>query len=487
MVLIGLAVFLVVSMTQSGPLPDDWRATARAALTTTAASAVAKWENGGRAPLAAYLEDTGPRLATRFWLFDRNGRECSGLKLPFDPQNIPLSPLNPDTPPAGPRLPFAPAPAQRPSNLQFLELCRNAFHQAEPVFVPAGPRVMGAQRFQATSGNLYVIAALLPNPLFDHPTADLHKQQIGILVILMISGLVCYGLVGYLTGPMLQLRDATGRLAAGDLTARTYAAGGKRRDEVADLGRDFDRMAERIESLVLAQQQLLGDISHELRSPLTRLGMALALARRNNANRASEAQMSDVLDRIGCEWEELNALIERLLLLSRIEAGENVAGTGPVELAEVVDEVVADAQFEAQNVNQVVLLSCSMPCRMIGDRVLLRSALENVVRNALRYAPPRTTVEVALSTTTRTHGGIEQEWAIITVRDYGPGVPEEALSELFRPFYRLTDARERESGGVGLGLAITQRAVQSHGGEVVASNAPGGGLFVELQLPLRPI
>jgi two-component system sensor histidine kinase CpxA len=263
-------------------------------------------------------------------------------------------------------------------------------------------------------------------------------------------------------------------LAAGDLTARAGKVGSRRRDEIADLVRDFDGMAERLENLVNAQSRLLNDISHELRSPLARLNVALGLARQRTGPEATAT-----LDRMELEANRLNELIGRLLVLARMEGGEQAVEKSEIHLEDLVREIAQDAEFEAQGRN------CRIRCEVVDDAVvlgnveLLHSAIENVVRNAMRYTHEGTEVEVRLEQMDEANG----PQALIRVSDQGPGVPEASLDKLFQPFYRLDDARERQTGGVGLGLAITERAVRLHGGAVRAANRPGGGLVVELRLP----
>ena len=491
MVLIGLALFFFVLTTRPEPLPGAWRDTAGAALTTTAAAAVTEWERGGRPALSQFLTNAGERSASRFWLFDDAGRECSGTPMPPNPQGPNLTGNGTDDgdfpkppPPPAWRRALGLAHDPPPGIGRFHQMRDNALQREGAIFGLTRYHVMATQSFRAPSGKLYVVAAMLPRPTFGRPAADPRAQWLGAFLVLGLSGLICYGLVRYLTAPLVSLRAATGRLAAGDLTARTHAIERKRRDEVADVGRDFDLMAERIESLVLSQQQLLGDISHELRSPLSRLSMALALARRYNENRPDETQMSAVLERIGYETTQLNTLIGQLLELARLETEAKSADAEPLQLDELVREVVENADFEARENGSGVRLVKIEPCRIIGSRALLWSALENVIRNAVRYAAAGTQVEVSLQQENCADCP-EKMAAIIRVRDWGPGVPEEELGQLFRPFYRVADARDRESGGVGLGLAITERAVDAHGGSVVASNAQGGGLLVEISLPLK--
>lgn len=282
---------------------------------------------------------------------------------------------------------------------------------------------------------------------------------------------VSYGLARYLTAPATKLRQATQQLADGDLSTRVAPQMGKRRDELADLGRDFDEMAERIESLVTAERRLLADISHELRSPLARLQVALDLA-----GQTADEPTRQYLQRIELEGERLNELVGQLLALTRLESSAVDASRESIEIATLVAEVVADADFEAHGHNRAVQIVNTTPGFIKGNTTLLRSAIENVIRNAVRYTAENTAVEVSLTG--------ESEQAIISIRDRGPGVPEDALEKLFVPFYRVELARDRQSGGVGLGLSIAARAIRFHHGEIKAINAPEGGLLVEIRLPL---
>jgi len=290
-----------------------------------------------------------------------------------------------------------------------------------------------------------------------------------LLAVFLTAGIVCYGLARYLTAPVLRLREATHRLTQGDLSVRVGPTVGNRRDELAELGRDFDAMAERIETLLTAQQKLLSDVSHELRSPLARLNVALALARQRSGSDAFAA-----LDRIESEAEQLNTLIGRVLSLARFESGAAEPERTRVDLSRLVEDIAADADFEARAKDCTVSVIAPVPCGVLGAESLLRSAIENVVRNAVRYTAKGTAVEVSLSC---------DDDVVVTVRDHGPGVPEDQLEELFEPFYRIADSRDRGSGGTGLGLSITQRAVRVHGGSVKAMNAADGGLVVEIRLP----
>jgi signal transduction histidine kinase len=318
-----------------------------------------------------------------------------------------------------------------------------------------------ALRVESPSGRGYLVAmaipAATPRERFHHfPFPPDMLFRIGVSII--IGGLSCYILARWLTSPvrLLQLETI-----------------GASSDEVVDLGREFNQMAERIESLILAQRQLVRDVSHELRSPLARLNVALGLARRDAGPTTHSA-----LDRIEMEGERLNFLIGDLLTLSLLEGGGDILAKTPFSLCELAKEVTDDADFEAASLNRQVLLVTCRQTELTGNRELLRRALENIVRNGVRYTKEGTNVEVNL-------GRDPSGQALLRVRDHGPGVPDAALADIFRPFYRVAADRDRHSGGAGIGLAIAQRTVQLSGGTILARNVPGGGLEIEMRLPLE--
>ena len=343
-------------------------------------------------------------------------------------------------------------------------------------FDPRGNRRKAALRIAGSGGKSYAIVAELPP--FPPPPGDKAPWGINLvrlMVVLMVSGLICYLLARYLTAPILNLGAAARRLAAGELSVRVSPMLGSRKDELSRLALDFDRMAERIESLLNSQRILLRDISHELRSPLARLNVALELCRRE-----SDPDMRKSLDRIERESGRMNDMIGDLLTLNRVESGISVKEKTTVDLAKLIKEIAADADFEAKSLNRGVKATCIEECFVAGDEDLLRRAIENVVRNAVHYTAEGSTLDVTL----RHIQNAGNQQAFIAVRDHGNGVPEDELSELFKPFHRVGKGRDRESGGVGLGLAITEAAVRQHGGLIRAENAPGGGLIVEMTLPV---
>jgi two-component system sensor histidine kinase CpxA len=302
-------------------------------------------------------------------------------------------------------------------------------------------------------------------------------RSLFIIGLIVLGGLLCYALARYVTSPVTRLRNAVRKLASGDLSARFEESRAMGVDELSSLGRDFNRMAERIESLLLSHRQLLRDVSHELRSPLARIRVALGLAQQQ----ADESQ-AQLLARIEHEAERLEALIAQVLTLSRLESGAAAATHEPFDLGELVDGIAEDARFEAATKGVEVLVTGAKDALTIhGEVSVVRSAIENVVRNAVRVSTPGSAVEIALDL--RHDPAPVGERAVLRVLDRGPGVPEADLERVFEPFTRGQEARDRMSGGIGLGLAIARRGIESHGGTIHARHREGGGLVVEMGIP----
>src|ERR1044071_114019 len=431
MIIINVVLFVAFALTRPTPTRRSWRDLAQTG--PNAQKAVVIYEQSGASALSAALQATEKSSGVSATFFDESGKELSGRPVPQKAQEL-----------------SAKAAESRDIEVNF---------DVEGTLVA---RPVGSPK-----GQLYIYVAHIPRPPFQPTFQSLGMR---LLVVLVIGGIFCYWLARYLNPPIFKLRTTTNELAEGNLGARVATNLAKRRDEVGQLGRDFNVMAERLESLVKAHQRLLGDISHELRSPLARLGVALGLARQRSGSEANGA-----LDRIERESDNLNEMISQLLTLTRLESGTDGRKRTDVDLAALVREVVHDADYEARSLNRSVQVVSRDNCSINGVEELLRSAVENVVRNAVRYTPEGTAVEVALH---KQNGD-----AVISVRDRGKGVPEEALEKIFRPFYRTEDARDRQSGGgTGLGLAITERAVRMHGGSIEAVNSPDGGLSVEMRL-----
>jgi two-component system sensor histidine kinase CpxA len=327
-------------------------------------------------------------------------------------------------------------------------------------------------KLRAKSGREYVYAV---------ESAERHGPPTGIgplgvalrwSVTLLVSGLICYVLTRYLTAPILRLREASQQLAQGDLSTRAAAGMEHRRDELGSLVKDFNAMAARIEELVSGQRQLIYDISHELRSPLARLNVALDLARGRKGD-------DPAFDHMEQDLERLNEMIGRLLTVARLDSSAIPVAMSQVDLTELISQIARSADLELRKSNAAVQLTLPGQFFVQGNAELLHSAIENVVRNAIRYTGIGNPVEVSLST----QNTPEPTQALIVVRDHGPGVPESELANIFQPFYRIADDRNRESGGTGLGLAIAGRVVRIHGGTIRARNAQPHGLEVEILLP----
>ncbi|MBQ4890183.1 HAMP domain-containing protein [Shewanella sp. MMG014] len=285
------------------------------------------------------------------------------------------------------------------------------------------------------------------------------------IIAMLMSGLLCGLLAWNLGKPLRSLKQSSNALARGDLSSRVETSVVKRGDEIGELAQAFNTMAESIETMMNNQQRLMGDISHELRTPLTRLQLSLALARKKD-------QSSPDIERIGYEAEQLEALISELLTLSRVTIS-NTENKVHLELAESLSHILDDAEFEAEQ--QQKRLDIEIPETISLDHYpkSLSRAIENVLRNAIRYA------ESVISITAEQ----VQDRVVISIDDDGQGIDEADLEEIFKPFYRPDDARDRESGGWGLGLAITQAAIKLNQGNIEAKNISPHGLSVVISLP----
>ncbi len=433
MVALTVLVTVVSSLTTSDVMWPG-RRTLLAATTLCAETAVLLYEQQGAAAVEAYLQRALETAKLQAVLLDEHEQLLVGTAIPDWPSE-----------------------RDRARREDFLVVESKTF-----LWRP----VVGA------SGRRYLLAAVFDRNLLPSPPMWTRARVIRLAVFVLGSGGVCYGLAWYLTRPIGRLRRTAQRLATGDLTARTGAKLGRLTDEIGGLARDFDAMAERIESLVMAQRRLFGDISHELRSPLARLRVALELAQRR-----AGGESRPYLERIERDVERLDELVGQLLALSQLESEATLAESKRLDVAALTQQVAVDADFEARAAGRSVnchIVADSAHRFILGDEELLRRALENVMRNAIRHTPEGSTVEVIVDA--------KEQNLLVTVQDRGQGVPPDALEAIFKPFYRVERARDRASGGVGLGLAIAARAVHLHGGSITAENLPEG-FRVTLSLP----
>ncbi|MBL4607728.1 MAG: HAMP domain-containing protein [Pseudomonadales bacterium] len=294
----------------------------------------------------------------------------------------------------------------------------------------------------------------------------------GTLLIVILGSLsFSAGLAWYITLPIRHLREATNRFSEGKLDTRVMHKMGKRKDEITDLAKDFDHMAEQVQQLVANQKRLLNDVSHELRSPLARLQVAIEMSRQQ------PKKTEELMQRVEKESQRLDELVGELLTLSQIEADVYNNESDYFEISGLVASIVDDAEFEATSQQKQVDFNQQDEVLINGSIELLRRAIENVVRNAIYHTAEQTQVIVTLVK----EGGV----AVVTICDKGKGVSEENLADLFQPFVRINDRNQNvKIPGYGLGLAIARRAVEVHQGDIRAYNRPNGGLCIEMRLPV---
>ena len=430
------AIALILSLEHSVPqIPDvGVRKDIFRSVPAEAQAAAEVFEHSGPDTLARYFENLESRLPMQAFFFDARGRELLGRDTTDGERNL----------------------ARLAASDDRLLVVVN----------------LAAHRVITANGTVYSLVVL------QEPSANFREQNAGELkrrfvfevpaVILLVSGLFFYLTARHVTQPVLNLRAAAGEIAEGKLSARVDPRWKKRKDELGQLSRDFDRMAERIEALVAGQKRLLGDVSHELRSPLSRLIVALGLLKQ-----CPQEESAGLFERAGLEARRLDQMIGQLLTLARIDSGLH-SDAQPFDLASLVEEIARDAGFEARVGGREVAITKADPAWIDGSEELIRSAIGNVVRNAVRFTREGTKVEISLQRL--------DAKAVLAIRDHGPGIPENALGEIFRPFRRV-NPDQSTGDGAGLGLAITERAIRAHGGTVAARNAAGDGLVVEIELP----
>lgn len=436
MALVVGAVLLVNWSTQSEPLARQWQTFVGESMNVNSQTAIQIYENEGVAGLEMYLARLYSRQRINaVALFDKDKNRIGG-----------------NLDPAGTG-----------------DLFDRAFRGSEPEFLRLPDRTYAASKAQLSNGGtlLYVIEL----KRFQAPPFFTNRLLLQILAVFLTAGLVCYALASYLSSPIRKLRTATRQLAGGDLSVRVASKIRNRRDDLAFLANDFDNMAERLESLIESEKRLSRDISHELRSPLARMKVALELLKgRTNGDAES------LINRIDNESDRLNDLISQILTLSKLETDSGEFTRSELNLGKMLESLIADADFEAKARERAVTACGIDQIRIVGNEPLVRQAIENVIRNAVHYTEEGTAVEVSLER--------DGKDAVVTITDHGPGVPEDEIEKLFKPFYRIGEARDRRSGGTGLGLAIAERAVRNHDGRISAKNTEDG-MSVTLRFPLN--
>jgi signal transduction histidine kinase len=420
---------------------DRWQVTLHSIMPMEAEKAARMYETEGPDQLRAYLDDLQSRKTVRFYFFDEEGEALLDRPAPEMVQAIARS-----------KETMARTTAQGLSAVRVRQGIA-----VRQVVAPSGRKFSLA--FQTSPSQLVPLSEAIGS----HP-----YLRLGVITLIAIG--LCLVLTLHITRPLGKLRQAASEIAEGRLKTRVKPAIGRRHDEIAMLGEDFDRMAEQIERLVTAQRNLLGDVSHELRSPLARLIVALSLLKHGQGEEAVEYQ-----SRIGIEAERLDKLIGQLLTLTRIDSGVDSNLRETFDLANLVQEVVADGDFEARAQDRSVRFIANESCTITGVAELIRSAVENVIRNAVRHTATGTTVEVTMERQSRS--------ILLRVRDHGPGVPDAMLQDIFLPFHRVAAG----ANGSGLGLAIADRVVRMHNGTIQAYNARERGLVIDIQLPVLAV
>ncbi len=403
--------------------------------------ASAALDAGGRDGLTQWLRELAPRMGVDVLVVDSRGQELLGRPIPPPLRRL-VERSRRFMPPPG----FTP---REPPNLR----------RARPFSQLIGP-----------DGQQYTLI-LVPADRSLLMRDGLPARSILLTLALLVSAAFSLLLARAVTRPVEKLRAATRKLAAGNLDSRVDARVGRRRDELGALARDFDTMAASLERAAVQQLELTRNVSHELRSPLARLRVALELARQRTGDVPE-------LDRIDAETEHLDALIGQILDYTRLDSVTD-SEREDVALDDLLADLAEDVNYECRTGDHA---GKRVVARLdpIGRRRLhpgsIRSAVENVLRNAVRHSPDGGEVVLALRAVT---GGAQ-----IVVTDSGPGVPTECLSRLFEPFFTAADAQSQH--GTGLGLAIAERAVRGHGGRISAANRTEGGLEVTIDLPDRP-
>lgn len=405
-------------------------------------AAVATFESGQHDALKKWLEQTGEAKKMSLYLLCSSGEIISNQPPPEDIKRI-------------------------ASDL--------VHEQLDDGIVKLGNLVV-SHEILSTSGKAYRLAAVSEKPLAHFVVIPWAGLTLRLIIATFISGLICYILSIYLTQPLRSLAQAAKSIARGKLNTRVGHFKGHYKDEIAELSQEFDRMAEELEALMHSKERLLQDISHELRSPLARLQIAIELGRKK-----AEGLAELEFNRMEIECLRLNALIGEILEFARLDKSTEQLNRKNCNILDILQKISNDANFEYNDAKNKVIIEPALECQLLLDERLIHRAIENIVRNALRYSPEDKPIKISMSyNKTKTKLNID-------VIDQGIGVPEEQLTAIFNPFYRVDSSRGKTTGGYGLGLAIANKAIRKHQGEIEAKNTQTGGLRVRVSLPLVAI
>lgn len=360
------------------------------------------------------------------------------------------------------------SPKHKQASIDVVELFEPR-HRSLAIWVD-GLAYWGASNIDV-AGKEYQLFLVTPRPGGNLRVIRHQYPGLFISLLILLSGGLCYLFVNSILKPIIQIQNASKKMARGDLSARVDSVG-ERLDEIGQLGRDFNYMSEQVERLLIGQKRLLADISHELRSPLTRLQLSIGIAQQQSESEVS-ADMVLALERIEKEAGQIESMIGQVLILSKLDNQQPIQNLQAVNIKGLMAPIITDAQFEAEQKSKKVSYQCDCSLTFNAEPQLLSSAVENVLRNAIHYA--NNLVEVKVSADEKM-----LKWIIL---DDGNGIPEAQLTKIFDAFYRESTARDRDSGGVGLGLAIACQAIAKHKGSIKAANRPEGGLSVTMSIP----
>lgn len=332
--------------------------------------------------------------------------------------------------------------------------------------------IIVSHEIHSSSGITYRLIAVSTKPLAHFIEIPWAGLGIRLIIAIVISGPICYFLSLYLTKPLRSLRLAAKSIATGKLNTRVGHFKGHHRDEIAELSGEFDSMAAQLETIMNSKTRLLQDISHELRSPLARLQIAIELGKKK-AGSLANAEFS----RMQMECLQLNQLIREILECARLNKPLGQLHRTPVNLSKLLKQMIEDALFEFKDMKPQIRFHETPVSELFIDERLFYRAVENILRNAIRYASPNPQVTISL------YANKNNTEIYLEIEDNGPGVPEEQLEWIFNPFYRVDSSREKKTGGYGLGLAIAQQAIKLHQGSIQAINRANGGFLVRIMLP----